>query len=319
MWQPLRRNELHFYFAPPAIFGLVLWTVAEYILVAQLYSNLSRHVGQFIGIGYGKHPPTRDLRDLRQKRRPGNFFRLGGAQAENADGINLHVGFLHHRFDLVFRVAAVVVATVRNDQKSLLGIMGVFHLAYAHVDGVEQRGASLRDCVNQLALDVFNGLGEVGAQLGTIVEGDHEEFVRRIGRLEEFDDGFARLLDFVRHAAAHVEDHAERDGRVFAGEVLHFLGFIAFKDGKVFFVQPGDDAVPVVCYGYIHQHQVHINDLGLAMVVAQAGICGRIRWRRNWLCFGSFWRRARLNMNVHVLSKHPGAHKAEKGCGEKAA
>src|SRR6185312_4422157 len=50
MWQPFGRSELNFDFAPPAIFGLVVWTVSEYILVAQLYSNLRSHISQVIGI-----------------------------------------------------------------------------------------------------------------------------------------------------------------------------------------------------------------------------------------------------------------------------
>src|SRR5215469_10551788 len=115
MRQTLWRIELYLNLAPVAVLILVVWTVPEYILVAQLYSNLGSHIGQFIGIGQGKHASTSHLGDFGQQGRAGDLLRRRRRQAEDADGINLHIGLLDHRLDLVFRVTAVIVATIRDD------------------------------------------------------------------------------------------------------------------------------------------------------------------------------------------------------------
>src|SRR6266853_5111126 len=273
MRQTLWRIELYFNLAPVAVLNLVVWTVSEHILVAQLYSNLCSHIGQFVGIVDGEQASAGHLGDFGQQGRAGDFFRLGGRQAEDPDGVNLHIGLFDHGFDLVFGITAVVIAAIGNDQQGLFAVAGVLHLAHAHVNGIEHGRAALGHGVNQLALDIFNRFGEIGAQLRAIIEGDHEKFVLRVRRLKELDHGFAGLQDLVIHTPAHVKNHAQRDRRVFTGEVLDFLHLAAFQDGEILLVQPGDDAVPVVSYGDVDQHQVYVHLYRLG-VVLQAGFGG---------------------------------------------
>src|SRR5690242_13102609 len=56
--------ELDLDFMPFAIVHWFVWTVAEHILVAQLYTNLCRDVGQFVGIIHGKGTATSDIGDI---------------------------------------------------------------------------------------------------------------------------------------------------------------------------------------------------------------------------------------------------------------
>src|SRR5215472_2063843 len=278
MRQPLWRIELYLNLPPVAVLILVVWTVSEYILVAQLYSNLRRHIGQFIGIRNRKEAATGYLGDFSQQRRPGNFFGLGGRLAEDTDGINLHIGLFHHRFDLTLSITAVIVAAVRNDQQGLFAVAGVLHLADAHIDGVQQSGTALRNRVNQFALNVFNRLGEIGAKLRTIIECDHEEFVLRVGRLEEFNDGFARLQDLVIHASAHIKNHTQRNRGIFTGKMLYFLYLTTLHHGEILFLEASHNTVPVVGHGHVYQDQIYVdlNRLGVVFKIGFSSLDRRV-------------------------------------------
>ena len=151
----------------------------------------------------------------------------------DADRIDQDVGLFDHGPDFALGVAAVVVAAVGDDQQGFFREFGLTHLADAQVDGIEQGGASFGNGVNQASLNVFDRTGEIGDLFGLVGEGDHEEFVLRIRGLEELDDRFAGALDLAAHAAAHVEDDANRDWGVFAGESLDLLLVLAFERLKL--------------------------------------------------------------------------------------
>src|SRR5260221_14753901 len=106
MRQTLWRIELYFNLAPVAVLNLVVWTVSEHILVAQLYSNLCSHIGPFVGIVDGEQASAGHPGDSGQQRRAGDFFRLGGRPADDPDGANLHIALFDHGFDVVFRLTA---------------------------------------------------------------------------------------------------------------------------------------------------------------------------------------------------------------------
>ena len=89
-------------------------------------------------------PPVSSVMSLKQLRAQPLFYRRSIAVVD-ADGIDHHVGFLDQRLDFVFGVAAVIVAAIGNDEQRLLGILRLPHLADAHIDGIEQRGAFLAE------------------------------------------------------------------------------------------------------------------------------------------------------------------------------
>jgi hypothetical protein len=112
MRQPLGWIKLHFDLAPVTVLNLVVWTVSEYILVAQLYSNFCSHIRQFVGIVDGEQAPAGNAGDFAQQRGTGNFFRLRWGQSEDADLVNLQIGLFHHSFDLILCVAAMFIAAI---------------------------------------------------------------------------------------------------------------------------------------------------------------------------------------------------------------
>ncbi len=127
----------------------------------------------------------------------------------NSDGINQNVGLFDHRPDLALGVAAVVVATIGDNQQRFLRILGLPHLAYAEINGIEQRRAAFRDRIDKAALNVIDGSGEVGEFLWLVGEGNEEEFILRVRGLEELDDGLTATLELAAHAAAHIKDDAQ--------------------------------------------------------------------------------------------------------------
>ena len=69
---------------------------------------------------------------------------------------------------------------------------------------------------------------------------------------------YAGAFQFVAHASAHVEDHAQRDGSVFAGKMPDVFRLGTFKELKVVFLQTRDQPVHGISNCHVHQHQVHV-------------------------------------------------------------
>ena len=153
------------------------------------------------------------------------------------------------------------------------------HAAHAQVNGVQQRRPAFGNGVHQLVLDVLDRGGVIDQQFRLLGEGDHEEFVLRIGGAEELDHRLARLVDLVGHGTADVEDHAQRYGCVLAGEVANLLRLAVVGEREVLLLQSGHQPVHGIGDGYRNQHQVHVlaQRLGVGL---QAGIdIGRRRHR----------------------------------------
>ncbi len=106
---------------------------------------------------------------------------LGGGRVgiEDADGVDLDVGFADLGAHFALGVAGAVVAAVGDHQQRLALVVGVFHLGHAVVDGVQQRGAMAAVHGGQAGLDVVDRVGEVLDQLRPVVEADDEELVLR--------------------------------------------------------------------------------------------------------------------------------------------
>src|SRR5882762_1156171 len=64
-----------------------------------------------------------------------------------------------------------------------------------------------------------------------------------IGGLEELDGSFARLGDFVGHAAAEIKDHADGNGHIFGREGDDFLLDAVLKHAEIVGFEAGDQAV----------------------------------------------------------------------------
>src|SRR6202044_892404 len=79
--------------------------------------------------------------DVIQEERAIALFEGRSFGVEDANGVDLDIGFLDGGADLIFCVAAVIVAAVGNDEEGFALVFCLLHLFEAEVDGIEQGGA----------------------------------------------------------------------------------------------------------------------------------------------------------------------------------
>src|SRR6202451_592932 len=197
----------------------ILRRVPQDVLISKLDADLRGNVRKLGQILDRIFTPAGLLRQFVQQAGTGRFFRsppATGKRFEDADGKNLHIGFAHCILDLCFGIPAAVVASIRDDQQSLSRVVSFLHFMHREIHAIEQRRAAFRLSKRQSALEPVRIGREGNRQLRPVVELNQEEFVGRIGRLKELGRCLARLLKLRTHAAAGVEDQADRDGRIFA-------------------------------------------------------------------------------------------------------
>src|ERR1700752_202088 len=143
--KPLGRPQLDFDLSPRAVVLLVCRLISEDILVSKLHPDLIGNVGQLAYISYRKAPPTGNLRHFRKQRRPVQLFvgpRPNADRIENADCIELAIGFLPVVLYVVLIVPAMIISSVGYDEQGSFGVVCTPHLASTQVVRIEQCSAS---------------------------------------------------------------------------------------------------------------------------------------------------------------------------------
>jgi len=92
--------------------------------------------------------------------------------------------------------------------------------------------------------------------LRAVVEIDQEELILRVRGTEELHGGLARLVDLVGHASTHVEDDADGDGNVLAGELEDFLLDAIFEYAEILTFESRDEAAQGVGDGRADERHV---------------------------------------------------------------
>src|SRR5207244_10901132 len=133
------------------------WPVSEYILVAYLDSNFCSDIGQVMRIVDSERPAATNFGDVIQEGWPQPLFLSRQELVIKANRIDHYVGFLNERLDLPFRVAAMIVATIRNNEKGLFWVLRLPHLADAQINGIQKGCAAFRNREQELAFDVLHG------------------------------------------------------------------------------------------------------------------------------------------------------------------
>ena len=159
---------------------------------------------------------------------------------EKSDRVKLEIRFLHELANVRLAVPAMIIASVRYDEQRVLGVVCSFHLAQAQINSVQQRRLSMRRRKHHVILQFLHAAGKRTGQLGAVVEIHKKKFILRIRGAEKLHRRQARLFHLVRHAAAHVENHADGNRHVLAGEAHDFLLAVVLKDAEIFLLQAGD-------------------------------------------------------------------------------
>src|SRR4029077_7534060 len=108
-------------------------------------------------------------------------------------------------------------------------------------------------------LDLIYRTGEVADLLGLIRESDHKKLILRVCGFEKLNHRLFRPLDFADHATAAIEDHAQRNWSILAGERADLLRAITFEKLEVFLVETGPQPVQGVGDSHRNQHQLDIH------------------------------------------------------------
>src|SRR5690348_16701921 len=155
--QPLWRTKRDFDFAPFAIMFVIAWPVTHHVLVSQFHADLGSNVRQFAGRSHVERPAAGGVRQIVQQRRAVALFgRWTTVGFVKADGVDLHVRFLHEAADVVLAVPAVIIASVGDDEQRFLSIVCPTHLAETEIHAVVKRRKTVRGRIHQAALNIVN-------------------------------------------------------------------------------------------------------------------------------------------------------------------
>ncbi len=87
-------------------------------------------------------------------------------------------------------------------------------------------------------------------KFGGVAELHEKRFVVGVHGLQELSDGCLRSPKLIVHAAALVEDQANRERRILAGKVRHGLFHAVFQKMEIFFLKPQNEAIQRISNRY---------------------------------------------------------------------
>jgi hypothetical protein len=102
----------------------------------------------------------------------------------------------------------------------------------------------------KLILDYRRVMGESGRKFWAITEPEQKEFVNDISSFEKLVYGFLVVSELPIHAPACIENDANGERRVFAGEISQALLDVILKDPKSFLLQASHRTIACVNNGY---------------------------------------------------------------------
>ena len=124
---------------------------------------------------------------------------------------------------------------------------------------VDQRRPVLRLQHHHARLDVVRIGRIVHDHRRPVVEPHHKKLVLRIRGAQKLRQRLARAHKLRRHASAQIEDDANRQRRILAGEVLDRLPDVVVENLEIILLQPGHQPVHRIGHRHRHLHQVHVD------------------------------------------------------------
>lgn len=192
------------------------------------------------------------------------LFGSAHATPKNADRINLHIGFPDTISDLGKRLAAVVIATVRDDDRRLTWIPRLLHRSHRQCDAIEQCRRGIRFCREKRY-----------HQFRAVTNSTRKASSSGFAVLKNSATESRDIESFEPILPAGIENNADRQGGALVTEGNDLLLDGVFKDPEIFLFEPGDKAVQRI--GHVHgdQHDIGIDPdiaLGSAAGAASPGL-----------------------------------------------
>ena len=170
-------------------------------------------------------------------------------------------------------VARVIVAVSDHEQNFLLAMTFLLEVRHRRIDSVAHGGAAARIDARNSLFHFLDVAGQGDIQIRVVIEIDDEHLVLRVGSSHQIERSALHSLPFFPHAAAVVDDDAERNRNILAAEDLDGLLDAVFKDLERFLLKVGHQFAVLVhnADGQNHQARAH----------GEGGIFGNgRRWRR---------------------------------------
>src|SRR5262245_6923739 len=248
-WPPFRWFNIHLDLMPLAVALHVGRIVADAVLMPEFERDAGRGVFQLRARSREKSFAAGGLRYLLKDRLPLHVQRPAcpAAYFDNPDAVNLHAGFLEQLAQFAVGVARGVVLTVRDQEYRVAAVTALLDLLDPQIRRVINRRLPLRIDQREL-IGQRVAVGELGQQVGALIERDQEKVVVTVGGL---DEGLQRLLgavDLAFHAPRNVEHDTQVDRRVVIAEEGDLLLDLVFVDLEVLSVQSGHQ--PVISVGH---------------------------------------------------------------------
>src|SRR5262245_52101161 len=219
-------------------------TVADAVLMPEFERDAGRGVFQLRARSWEEGFTARGLRYLLKDRLPLHVQRPASSAAyfDNPDAVNLHAGFLEQFAQFAVGVARGVVLTVRDQEYRVAAVAALLDLLDPEIGGVVERRLPLRIDQREL-IGQRVAVGELGQQVGALIEPDQEEVVVAVRGLDEGLQRVPGAVELAFHAPRNVEDNPQIDRRVVIAEEGDLLLDLVFVDLEVLSVQSGHQSV----------------------------------------------------------------------------
>src|SRR5215472_476216 len=98
----------------------VAWPIPQYVLISKLQADLRSDIRQFVEVIGRENATACHLRDFTQEGGAVELFHSAAAipkRVKDTDRIQLSIGFFHQPLDFTFIVAAMVIASIGQDEQ----------------------------------------------------------------------------------------------------------------------------------------------------------------------------------------------------------
>src|SRR5262245_11494908 len=278
-WPPFRWFNIHLDLMPLAVVFHVGRDVADAVLMPEFERDAARNLLQFRARFGEEGFAARGLRDLLQDRLPLHVQRPAGPAAyfDNPDAVNLHAGFLEQLAQFAVGVARGVVLTVGDQEYRVAAVAALLDLLDPQIRRVIKRRLPLRIDQRELVGQRV-AVGELGQQVGALIEPDQEEVVVAVGGLDEGLQRVPGAVELAFHATRNVEDDAQVDRRVVIAEEGDLLLDLVFINLEVLSVQSGHQSV--ISVGNRDRQRDHFGSLNIYEWRILSSLIARLRSQR---------------------------------------
>src|SRR5579864_2030797 len=205
----IRRCQPYLYFSPLRR-SCGRGTIAEHVLISHGAANCGGSFRNLSSAIDGNRTTAGHVSNFTQPHFSQFFFDAVKEKClKQADGINLHVGFLCHTLYLSELESACIVASVGQNENGLALIPCGSQFGDCQVYSIQHRRGSSWLLCQQLPLELIDRLGRISQYPRTIRKCDREILIITVCIVEKFNNCCPLGLDLVTHTLTDVQKYSD--------------------------------------------------------------------------------------------------------------